>query len=56
MAIESTKARGATRNSTPVRFNLKERVIDGDWLDSVETLDGIAPRRTTVRSKSRVRS
>jgi DNA repair photolyase len=48
MAIESTKARGATRNSTPVRFNLKERVIDGDWLDSVETLDGIAPRRTTV--------
>ncbi|MDQ3078817.1 MAG: PA0069 family radical SAM protein [Pseudomonadota bacterium] len=48
MAIESTKARGATRNSTPVRFNLKERVVDGDWLDSVEALDGIAPRRTTV--------
>ena len=35
MAVESTKARGATRNTTPVRFNLKERVIDGDWLDSV---------------------
>jgi DNA repair photolyase len=48
MAIESTKARGATRNSTPVRFNLKERVIDGDWLDSVASLDGVAPRRTTV--------
>ena len=48
MAVESTKARGATRNSTPTRFNLAERVIDGDWLDSVETLDGIAPRRTTV--------
>ena len=48
MAVESTKARGATRNSTPVRFNLAERVIDGDWLDSVEALDGIAPRRTTV--------
>ena len=48
MAVESIKARGATRNSTPVRFNLAERVIDGDWLDSVEQLDGIAPRRTTV--------
>ena len=48
MAVESIKARGATRNTTPVRFNLKEHVVDGDWLDSVETLDGIAPRRTTV--------
>jgi DNA repair photolyase len=48
MAVESIKARGATRNSTPVRFNLKERVVDGDWLDSVEALDGVAPRRTTV--------
>ena len=48
MPIESTKARGATRNSTPTRFNLQERVVEGDWLDSVESLDGIAPRRTTV--------
>lgn len=48
MAIESIKARGATRNGTPVRFNLKERIVDGDWLDTVELLDGIAPRRTTV--------
>src|SRR5688572_29525928 len=48
MPIESTKARGATRNAVPTRFNLKERVVEGDWLDSVETLDGIAPRRTTV--------
>jgi DNA repair photolyase len=48
MAIESIKARGATGNGTPTRFNLKERVVDGDWLDSVESLDGIAPRRTTV--------
>jgi DNA repair photolyase len=48
MPIESIKARGATRNATPTRFNLKERVTDGDWLDSVEDLDGIAPRRTTV--------
>ncbi len=48
MPIESTKARGATRNIVPTRFNLQERVIDGDWLDRVESLDGIAPRRTTV--------
>ncbi len=48
MPVESTKARGATRNATPTRFNLKERVVDGEWLDSVEALDGIVPRRTTV--------
>jgi len=48
MAIESIKARGATRNVTPTRFNLKEKVVDGDWLDTVESLDGIVPRRTTV--------
>ena len=48
MPVESTKARGATRNATPTRFNLKERVVEGDWLDSVEHLDGIVPRRTTV--------
>ena len=48
MPVESTKARGATRNVTPTRFNLKERVVDGEWLDSVAELDGIVPRRTTV--------
>ncbi len=48
MPIESTKARGATRNAVPTRFNLKERLVEGDWLDSVESLDGIVPRRTTV--------
>ena len=48
MPIESLKGRGATRNRTPTRFNLKEREADGEWLDSVESLDGIVPRRTTV--------
>ena len=48
MPIESRRGRGATRNATPTRFNLKERIIDGDWLDQVEALDGVAPRRTTV--------
>jgi len=48
MPVESIPGRGATRNSAPTRFNLKERVVEGDWLDSVAELDGIAPRRTTV--------
>ena len=48
MPAESLKSRGATRNATPTRFNLKERVVEGDWLDSVESLDGVVPRRTTV--------
>ncbi len=39
----SRSGRGATRNATPTRFNLKERVADGDWLDSVESLDGDRP-------------
>ena len=48
MAVETNDGRGATRNSRPTRFNLAERTVDGDWLDSVEALDGVAPRRTTV--------
>jgi hypothetical protein len=48
MPVESIRGRGATRNSTSARFNLKQRAIDGDWLDTVEALDGVAKRRTTV--------
>jgi len=48
MPVESTRGRGATRNSTPTRFNLKQRAVDGEWLDRVEALDGVAKRRTTV--------
>ena len=48
MPIESNSGRGATRNPTPARFNLKQHLADGDWLDQVEALDGVAPRRTTV--------
>src|SRR6185436_18199907 len=48
MPVESSHGRGATRNPTPTRFNLKERVEEGDWLDSVEALDGVPKRRTTV--------
>ena len=48
MPVESIKGRGATRNPTPTRFNLRERLVEGDWLDSVEALDGMPKRRTTV--------
>ena len=48
MPVESNRGRGATRNATPTRFNLKERLAEGDWLDSVEALDGLQQRRTTV--------
>ncbi len=41
--------RGAPANVVPTRFNLKERVADGDWLDEREALDGGAPPlKTTV--------
>ena len=48
MPVESSNGRGATRNATPTRFNLKERVAEGEWLDQVEALDGVPKRRTTV--------
>src|SRR6478752_1564173 len=48
MPVESSHGRGATRNPTPTRFNLQERVVEGEWLDQVEALDGIVKRRTTV--------
>lgn len=42
-------ARGATLNRESTRFNLPERVADGDWLDERERVDeGAAPLRTTV--------
>ena len=44
----SSHGRGATRNPTPTRFNLQERVEEGEWLDQVEALDGVPKRRTTV--------
>ncbi len=48
MPVESIPGRGATRNATPTRFRLPERLAEGDWLDEVEALDGVPQRRTTV--------
>ena len=45
----SRPVRGATLNRQSARFNLPERVADGDWLDDREDIDGaVAPVRTTV--------
>jgi DNA repair photolyase len=42
-------ARGATLNRESARFNLPERVADGDWLDERELVDDAPPAlRTTV--------
>ena len=48
MKVESTSGRGATRNTTPTRFNLNERMVEGEWLDQVAVLDEVPKRRTTV--------
>ena len=55
MPVESIQGRGATRNRTPTRFNLQDRIVEGDWLDQVEVLDEIPVRKTSVtveRAKS----
>ena len=52
MPVESNGGRGATRNATSTRFNLKERVTEGDWLDQVEALDGVVKRRTTCHHRT----
>jgi DNA repair photolyase len=43
------EGRGAPVNTTPTRFNLQERVAEGDWLDARTEIDGApAPLKTTV--------
>jgi DNA repair photolyase len=42
-------ARGATLNRESARFNLPERLADGDWLDALALVDEpLPPLRTTV--------
>ncbi|AMK23615.1 MULTISPECIES: PA0069 family radical SAM protein [unclassified Sphingobium] len=45
MAAE--KGRGATLNGESRRFNMPERIADGDWLDALLEIDGAPPRRRT---------
>ena len=47
MVVE--KGRGATLNGESRRFNLPERLAEGDWLDAQGEIDGAPARlRTTV--------
>lgn len=46
---KSRPVRGATLNQESHRFNLPERLADGDWLDALADIDGAPPPlRTTV--------
>ncbi|WP_327754735.1 PA0069 family radical SAM protein [Sphingobium sp. SJ10-10] len=45
MAAE--KGRGATLNGESRRFNMPERIADGDWLDALPEIDGAPTRRRT---------
>ena len=42
------KGRGAPTNVASTRFNLNERIVDGDWLDDRERVDGDTPLLKTM--------
>lgn len=49
MAQKNRAVRGATHNQASRRFNLPQAIVDGDWLDSRDQIDGPpAPLRTSV--------
>lgn len=50
------KGRGAPDNLVPTRFNLKERVADGDWLDTRSDLDGGPPPLKTMVTEEYAKS
>lgn len=50
------KGRGATLNGESRRFNLPEREADGDWLDTLSSIDGPVPRRRTQVTVERPRT
>jgi DNA repair photolyase len=45
---DARSGRGAPENHTPTRFNLPERLAEGDWLDWREAEEEAPPLRTTV--------
>ena len=54
MAAE--KGRGATLNGESQRFNLAQRMADGDWIDALELVDGQRPRLRTQVTVERART
>ena len=53
--MASEKGRGATRNEASGRFNIPHREADGDWLDALPAIDGLAPHRRTSVTIERAR-
>jgi DNA repair photolyase len=50
------KGRGATENNSSKRFSLPARETDGDWLDSLDLVDGAQPRPSTTVTVERPRT
>ncbi|KPQ20391.1 MAG: DNA repair photolyase, partial [Porphyrobacter sp. HL-46] len=53
---ERIHGRGAQSGKVPTRFNLAERVIDADWRDHVENLDGPPIKLRTTVTEERPKS
>ncbi len=52
LSVRPVKGRGAPSNDRPIRFDLPERHVDGDWLDAQTSIDGSAPPlRTEVTNE-----
>ncbi|AXJ97153.1 MULTISPECIES: PA0069 family radical SAM protein [unclassified Sphingomonas] len=45
---KSRAVRGATQNRESLRFNLPQTVVDGDWLDARDAIDGAPPPLATT--------
>ncbi|WP_404480728.1 PA0069 family radical SAM protein [Novosphingobium sp. BL-52-GroH] len=54
--MDAIKGRGAVSGATSARFNLPGREADGDWLDDVETVDGLARHPLTTVTEEHPRS
>ncbi|MCT2400664.1 PA0069 family radical SAM protein [Novosphingobium mangrovi (ex Huang et al. 2023)] len=54
--MSAIKGRGAVSGAVSARFNLPTREQDGDWLDSVETIDGAVRAPATTVTEEHPRS
>lgn len=54
--MSAIKGRGAVSGAVSARFNLPSRERDGDWLDYVEAIDGVARHPATTVTEEHPRS
>ncbi|KHK91908.1 PA0069 family radical SAM protein [Novosphingobium malaysiense] len=54
--MAAIKGRGATNDAASARFNLPARESDGDWLDSIEAIDGPPRHPATTVTEEHPRS